>query len=220
MRSVRAFFCGIVCGGIALGGLASDSRAASVLLNFDSIATGAPADDAAVGLSLRFDLASYLPEYDAFGDPIPGSEAYRPDPEPFDVVRATNPSAVGYGAAPSPSNALDALDQGVLLTFDTPLDLSLFSVTLDQSAFGFPGTFDIVFQDASGHALQLLPTQQSVPGFVASVTATISGVSSIYLPGGAFYDNLGFTTVPEPSALLLGGLALAGLALRLVRRDL
>lgn len=214
MRSVRAFLCGLGVGGLVLGGLASVSHAATVLLNFDSIATGAPANDAAVGLSLRFDLASYLPEYDEFGDPIPGSEAYRPDPAPFDLVRATNPAAVGYGAAPSPSNALDALDQGVLLTFDSPLDVSLFSVTLDQSTFGFPGTFDIVFQDSAGNALHLLPTEQGVAGFVASVSATISGVSSIYLPSGAFYDNLGFTTVPEPSALLLAGLVIAVLASR------
>jgi len=212
MRSVRTFLRGLVVGGLLLGSAAGRADAATVYLNFDSIASGAPANDAAAGQGFRFDLATYLPEYDAYGDPIPGTEAYRIDPEPFDLVRATNPANRGYGNAPSPLNALDALDQGVLLTFTSPQDVAVFTTTLDLSTFGFPGAFDIVFQDPAGNALSLLPTQQSVPGFVASAPGTLSNVSSIYLPSGAYYDNLGFTTVPEPLAVVLAGIALAAVA--------
>jgi hypothetical protein len=208
--------CGMMAAGFVFGSSVGTALAGPVFLNFDSLVTGAPANDAAAGEGFQFDLAAYLPEYDAYGDPIPGSEAYRIDPEPFDLVRATNPSDRGYGYAPSPLNALDALDQGILLTFTSPVDVSLFTTTLDLSTFGFPGTFDIVFQDLAGNALGLLPTQQSVSGFVASAPGTIAGVSSIYFPSGAFYDNLGFTTtpVPEPSAAVLAGIALALLASR------
>jgi hypothetical protein len=60
--------------------------------------------------------------------------------------------------------------------------------------------------------LASLPTQQSTPGFVGSRSAPLSGVSSIFLPGGAYYDDLRLETAPEPAVLLLLGLGLAGLA--------
>jgi hypothetical protein len=204
--------------GIITGAMAADARAASLLVNFDSVASGAAANDAVAGSSLRFDLAAYLPELDSQGDPIPGSEAYRPDPEPFDLVRVDDPSqppgAQGYGNAPSPSNALDAIDQGVLVSFDSPLDLDAFSITLDLSTLGFPGDLDIVFQGANGQVLALLPTRQSIPGFVASLSAPLSDVGSIFLPGGAYYDDLRISTAPEPLGLWLIGGSLAGLLAR------
>lgn len=193
-------------------GLAGSARAASINASFDSVASGSAANDAVAGSGIRFDLGALLPELDAYGDPIPGTDAYRVDPLPFDVVRVSDPSLVGYGTAPSPSNALDALDQGVLLSFAAPVTLSLFSATLDQSPFGFPGVFDVVIQDASGNALHSIPTQQSVSGFEASFAGTLYGVSSIYLPGGAFYDDLHFETVPEPETLVILAFALAALA--------
>jgi hypothetical protein len=197
---------------LALTLFAGPAGAASLAFDFDGVASGAAANGAVGGAPLRFDLASFLPELDAFGDPIPGSEAYRPDPEPFDLVRVSDPSARGYGAAPSGLNALDALDQGVLITFDAPVTLAEFAATLDQSAFGFPGVFDVVFQDADGAVLYSLPTQQSVPGFAAAFSGTLHGVSSIYLPGGAFYDDLGLETVPEPESLVILACALGALA--------
>jgi hypothetical protein len=201
--SVRGFV-------VALGvvGVAAGANAVPIFLNFDGVASGSTANSAAAGSGLRFDLGAFLPELDAFGDPIPGSDAYRVDPTAVDDVRVSNPNARGYGNAPSPVNALDALDQGVLITFDTPVDISAFAVALDLSAFGFPGNFDIVFQDQDGGVLQLLPTAQSVPGFVAALSGPLLDVASIYLPSGAYYDNLSLT-VPEPALGLVLGLGLA-----------
>ena len=196
---------------LALTCFAGSARAASLAFDFDGVASGSAAN-AAVSGGIHFDLASFLPQLDAFGDPIPGSEASRPDPEPFDLVRVSDPSLRGYGEAPSGLNALDALDQGVLITFDAPVTLAQFAATLDQSSFGFPGVFDVVFQDASGAVLYSLPTQQSVPGFAAAFSGTLYGVSSIHLPGGAFYDNLVLETVPEPESLVTLAFALAALA--------
>ena len=192
---------------VALVSLAGGARAASISLDFDSVAGGSLANDAAAGTGLAFDFAAFLPELDAYGDPIPGSDAYRPDPAPVDAVRVGDPSPFGYGTAPSGPNALNALDQGVLITFDGPKNLTQFSITLDKSGFGFPGTFDVVIQDESGAVLQSIVTQQSVPGFIASFSGNLTGVRSIYLPGGAFYDDLHVET-PEPGALLILAVAL------------
>ena len=190
---------------------AGAADATPIVLNFDEVTSGSAANDTATGLGLRFQLASLLPLLDEFGDPIPGSEAYRPDPVPFDDVRVSDPNARAYGNAPSPSNALDAIDQGILITFDAPVDLLSFAVTLDQSTFGFPGIFDIVFQNDVGAALELLATAQSIPGFTASLAGPLTGIASIYLPSGAYYDNLSFEVVPEPGTAVLLGLGLAGL---------
>jgi hypothetical protein len=205
----------LMIGVVTLGGTALRAQAASILVNFDSLASGAAANEAVAGLGFAFELGVYRPELDSLGDPIPGSEAYRPDPEPFDLVRVDDPSTppgyAGYGNAPSGPNALDAIDQGVLISFASPVDLTSFSIALDLSTLGFPGTLDIVFQDASGGVLGVLPTEQSVAGFVAARTAPLQGVGSIYLPSGAFYDDLQLTT-PEPAMLLLLGAGLAALA--------
>lgn len=194
---------------------AQPAAAATVSLNFDNVATGSTANSAAAGSSSfsgRFDYGAYLPLQDQDGIDIPGSERYVKDPNPADEVRVQDPRSRLYGSAPSGVNALDALDQLVLISFDQPVTLSNFSVTLDNSTFGNLGNSPIIFQGDSGLVLFQLATNQASPGFVASSTAVIQGVTAIMLPGGAFYDNLKFDVapVPLPAAfpLLLSGLGL------------
>jgi hypothetical protein len=84
-----------------------------------------------------------------------------------------------------------------------------FSVTLDNDTFGDPW-IEILLLDAAGGLLGTLPTDQTVPGLVASFSGPLPGISQILLPAGAFYDNL-TVVVPEGDTALVG-LGLAALA--------
>ena len=101
------------------------------------------------------------------------------------------------------------------MLFSSPRDLSSFSLTLDNDTFGTSG-LSIEFY-ASGLTtdtlLASLQIDQLTPGFIASIGA-ISGVDKIVLPGGALYDNVGFTVVPEPASGALFGLGILGMILR------
>jgi hypothetical protein len=93
--------------------------------------------------------------------------------------------------------------------------LSSFAITLDNDTFGTPG-LNIEFY-ASGLTtdtlLATLPVDQLTPGFIASLGA-VTGVDKIVLPGGALYDNVSFTVVPEPATGALFGLGILGMILR------
>ena len=151
---------------------------------------------------LRFDVAGAVPAGAQVAQVelnLHVSRAGFADPLPASLHRAL----ADWGEAGS--NAGERSGAGA------PVALSSFAVTLDQSTFGFPGVFDIVFQNDVGAALRLLPTSQSIPGFTASLSGALTQVASIYLPSGAYYDNLSFEVVPEPGSVVLLGLGLAGL---------
>lgn len=183
-------------------------------LTFDARPSGSAANlFAPIGLDIRFGV--FAPRPDGDGIDIPGSEYWQTD---TGTVLAENPATYNYGAAPSPTNALNAKDQAVLLLFDTPFYVTQFYAVLDNSTQGNLGPQTVAFYDAADTLLYSTSIDETVPGFTINTSGTpISGVSKIVLPNNAFYDNI--TVVPEPGAFasLTGG---AGLLLALRRRRL
>jgi len=189
--------------------------------NFDS-ATGSPAlasqfDTGAVS----FHNAMLAPSKDTDGIDIPGTEHWQIDPISDASYPVTIENPLDYpdrGAAPSGDFALQALWQPVILSFDQTLDLTNFSVTLDNDTYGMSNlTIDFV---SGATIVGQIAIDQTTPGFIATL-GSISGVTGIVLASGAFYDNLSFTAtvsaVPEPStyAALIG---VAGLGWGIWRR--
>lgn len=187
---------------------------ASVFLGFDSVPSGTAAAVLAPP-ALRFEPAVLDYDYDADGDPIPGTLRWRADASAPAVV-VENPELYGRGQAPSPDNALNALWQPVLVLFPQPFDLTTFSVTLDNDSFGLNGTLPgfsdvaIQFLDVNGAVLASIPVDQTQPGFRAEA-GPVGAVDSILLPAGAFYDDLRLAPIPEtglwPVVAGLGALA-------------
>jgi hypothetical protein len=191
----------------------SCASAASFSTNFDSQPDGSLASLFA-NADFSFHNGLFGPLQDGFGDDIPGSEQWQIDTQadldfPLAVI-ATGAVPGGYGAAPSTPNALNGVDQSVLLVFNQRVDITNFSVTLDNSAFGNLFASPITFVDG-GTVIASSPADQTVPGLVVT-TASAIGVKMIVLPAGAYYDNLSFdytaSAIPEPSSFA----ALAGLA--------
>jgi hypothetical protein len=50
------------------------------------------------------------------------------------------------------------------------------------------------------------------------LAAPISGVDMVVLPSGALYDNIQYSSVPEPSSVALSLVGLAGFGALLFRR--
>jgi hypothetical protein len=191
----------------------ASAHAVTTTVNFDGLTSGDAAnlDPAVTGFSFSF--GTLEPELDGFGVPIPGTDHWVTD------VSAGSPTAVdtvlaGYGAAPTGALALDATPQTVLINFSTPVDLTSFQVTLDNSPFG-TDIFTADFYGPGDILLASIPVLQSVPSSVVSAT-NLSGVSYAVLPSGAMYDSLAltFTPVPEPSISMLA----LGAFVPLVRR--
>jgi len=192
---------------------------AGSIFNFDTVTSGTQANLAigsAAGM-VSFVNAVYAPLLDGFGDPIPGSERWMPDPAPATpAVVVEDPSTYAYGPAPSVANALNALWQPVLMQFANPVRLDAFSVTLDNSTYGNLSLVSLLFLDAAGTVLKSMDIDQTIPGLTVAEGPVSGAVSSVLLPSGAFYDDIGFTAVPEPATwtLLAGGLLLLSCAVR------
>jgi hypothetical protein len=192
---------------------AGAAQAQNYFLNFDAGLSGSSANaQAPVGLSFHY--GALVPDLDEYGDPIPGTDRWQIDTSAPDVT-VQNPMFYDRGPAPSPFNALDSVFSPTLLLFSAPQNLSSFSLVLDNDTFGTPGLF-IEFYASSptmDTLLASLPINQLTPGFIASIGA-VSGVNKIVLPGGALYDNLSFSVVPEPATGALLGLGILGVILR------
>ncbi|MFZ2281429.1 MAG: PEP-CTERM sorting domain-containing protein [Prosthecobacter sp.] len=200
---------------LAVAAMCASSQAATVLtFPFSSSATPSITGDPLVG-SLSADYA-YIETVDGNGDPLP-VPSYRADLT-APALAFGDPSARGYGAAIS-GNALDAVDQAVLFSFTTPQDISSFAVTLDNSTLGTPFGTNVEFYDSLDALLYSISVDQTVSGFSVNQALSLTGVSKVVLPSGAFYDNASMTVsaVPEPSRALLLGL-FAGVAVFRRRR--
>lgn len=173
----------------------------AVLLTFDSgpvtAGTGTP-------LPTLFTMDYAFLETDGEDGPLltPSWTAY-----PGEPALSASPLTKGYGTPVSDPNALDAVDSPVLITFDTPVDLSAYSTILDNSPLGDIGA-SIQFFDAADLLIASIPLDQNAPGFVATLAAPVTGVKKIVLPSNALYDNMDITAaVPEAGSASLAAAA-------------
>jgi len=193
--------------------LAASASAQSYSISFDTLGSGAPANLAApTGVS--FGEATWSPDYDSEGDAIAGTERWRL----FDgasPVLVRNPSFYDRGTAPSGLVALDGVFQPTLMRFNSPQMLAQFSVTLDKDTYGDPGaTIQFYKVGTSGNTLLAsIPANQASPGFTAALAAPVSGVDMVVLPAGALYDDIRYSSVPEPGSTVLFIIGLSGLTL-------
>lgn len=191
--------------------LAASASAQSYSISFDTLGSGAPANLAApTGVS--FGEGTWSPDYDSEGDAITGTERWRL----FDgasPVLVRNPSFYDRGTAPSGLVALDGVFQPTLMRFSSPQMLAQFSVTLDKDTYGDPGaTIQFYKVGATGNTLLAsISANQASPGFTAALGAPVSGVDMVVLPAGALYDDIRYSSVPEPGSLALGLTGFVGL---------
>ena len=185
----------------------------SLAFNFDSLPSGSLASLFSTS-QVSFHNAKFTPTLDGFGDPIVGTDHWQIDTASDTAfpLLVQNPNLFGRGNAPSPANALNGLDQEILVQFDHPYLLTSFSVTLDNDTFGL-STAQISFVTGTSTVLSV-GADQTVAGFVVNQGPLATPISGIVLPGGAFYDNIAVAaTVPEPSTWsALAGVAALGLA--------
>lgn len=189
-------------------------RVIATTINFDTLPSGTAANAFAPS-GWSFDFGMFAPDLDGFGDPIPGSAHWQVDPS-F-TVQAENPLNRNYGSAPSPDNALNGVDQTVLLSFSSPLSLHHFSVTLDNSIFGNLGIQSIDFYNTAHGLLFSLPVDETIKGYVATFDGQILGVSTVAFPNNAYYDNLAVKAPDSGNSAALLLIGLCGLRLMLPR---
>ncbi len=195
------------------------ANAASCVATFDGAASGATANSLGSAANCGFtftegvlvaDLdANGNPIVDQFGLPIPGPDSHWETDPTGSAIFVTNPTSIGRGSAPSPSNALNAVDRQVLMMLSAPLAHAQFSVTLDNSTFGDPLNYFMFLSD-TGHVTQQSAFNQGGSGTVLTFFA--DNVAGILLPSNKLYDNISVSAVPLPAALplLFSGLGLFG----------
>lgn len=203
----------IVTIGIALTGAAS---ASTLSVNFDNVSSGTDANVSTAGTGLSFTYAVSAPKLDQDGAEIPDSDYWQNDVT-APTVTVSDPSLRGYGTAPSGINALDAIDQPVLMHFANPVHLGSFSFVLDKSIFGNIGNSLIYFLDANHQTIGQLGSDQTIPGYTPSNGVSFYGVQDVVLATGAYYDNITLT-IPEPGTLPLLALSLVQIGVMMAHK--
>ena len=106
--------------------LANPASATVIDINFDHVASGSEANSAVAGTGISFAYAvPFL--VDEYSNPIPGTNFWQPDPT-ASAVTVSDPTLRDYGPAPSVPNALDAIDQPVLMHFSQAVKLNSFAM--------------------------------------------------------------------------------------------
>lgn len=197
---------------LTLLALAAGTGHAATVFNFNTgTATTTTGDAFPTSVSIAY---AYLETQDEFGDPLT-TPVWTPDTSAPSPVTLGNPSTAGYGPAID-GLALDAVLSPVMFSFGSAVNLNSFGVTLDNSSLGTPFGTEVGFYDAGDVLLYSLLVDQTVSGFSVNQSLSLSGVSKVVLPSGAFYDNLSFgaTAVPEPSRATFLGLTAACMVFR------
>ncbi len=197
------------------------ASAANYTIDFDGIASGANAnsDLVAQANSLSFASGHLVDTVDADWNVV-GQHwaAYSLADDSVDPsIFAQNPADLGWGAAPSGFNTLDARYDQVMIQFANPTQLSSFAFDLDQSGYGNLQAANVLFLDSNGNTVFtsddffLTSTTHFSQNFTSALT-----VSAVLLPSSKLYDNISVATVPEPEtyAMLLAGMTLMGFAAR------
>ena len=203
----------------------SASALAGYSFNFDGAASGTSANNSLINpySDVSFlsgfetaDLDTNLSEIlDKNNQMIPGFthwETYQNSD-----IRVRNPQLIGAGIAPSGTNALDARSDQIYIQLGGEINLTSFSMQLDNSTFGFPNS-NLFFVDSLGKALSTVAFDQSQSGSII-ISGAVNNVSGIILSGGKLYDNINIATVaavPEADtyAMLFVGLGVMGAVAR------
>jgi hypothetical protein len=178
------------------------------VFSFDSDATVNAYTGPALGSSIQIGFGVQEDILDGFGSDT-GGDRWVFELAPIDPITA-DPTSQGY----SPGGSfLNAFNQTALISFGTDFNITSFSIVMDGSTFGV--TSSVEFYNSNDDLI----TSLDAFGLVANYMVTgsnISGVSKIVLPAGAFFDNmtLSGSAVPEPSAVMLLGLASLGFVAR------
>ncbi len=173
---------------------------ADAFFQFDSVPSGSPANLAAQP-GISFEPAVFLPLLDGEGVPVPGTEAWRVDGSAGPVT-VENPLTYDRGAAPSGPNALNAVFQPVLIDLASPTVIRQFAMSLDADTLGDRAAV-VTFWDSGDNLLGSVTLNQRTPLLEVNEALDLSGVTTVVLPAGAFYDNLRISSIPEPGPVLL-----------------
>lgn len=200
--------------------LAAAAQAQSYTINFDNLASGTSANLAAPS-GVSFGEGTWSPDYDSEGDVIAGTDRWRLFDGAGNIL-VRNPAFYDRGSAPSGLVALDGVFQPTIMSFSSPQMMAQFSVTLDKDTYGDSGAMIEFYRvSSSGNTLLAsIPADQTSPGFTAALAAPVSGVDMIVLPSGALYDNIRYSSVPEPGSIALTLAGFAGFGtLMILRRN-
>lgn len=220
----RAFAAAVV--GMTIAAVASGAQAYTI--SFDTLASGALAntDPVAAAHGITFASVFKTEDLDSFGDPIPNQfhwEVYRnPDNSetyPITVLNPLSPIDYGYGAPPSPPNALNSLLDQIMMSFATPKTLTGLALKLDTSSYGDLSALNILLLDANGKEIEALP--EFFPTGPSTLDYNFSPilVSAILIPSSSkLYDDITITETPVPAALPLFASGLGALGLIAYRR--